>query len=253
MIPEASIDAIINDPINISTESMASIINPDKKSVRSLGILGPAKLEQRTSLPSMEAMFDFGIEANIDIDPVIKSKNKKGESVDVLGISVTDNIQLLKLPMFRGAKTRASLEHRLGINRLGLEEQASKKTHLDAVRERMRRCRKLINCINSCITTASTSTPILPILTSTQTARPNDGHPLVMTLPPECVIPVDVPSNPDEHIGYYILLDEFGNPVIKSKAATTLTSWKTALLQNVNVEQGVALQAPRSSRFEILC
>jgi hypothetical protein len=47
VIPEASIDAIINDPINISTESMASIINPDKKSVRSLGILGPAKLEKR--------------------------------------------------------------------------------------------------------------------------------------------------------------------------------------------------------------
>ena len=220
VIPEASIDAIINDPINISTESMASIINPDKKSVRSLGILGPAKLEQRTSLPSMEAMFDFGIEANVDIDPIIKSKNKKGEPVDVLGISVTDNIQLLKLPMFRGAKTRASLEHRLGINRLGLEEQASKKTHLDAVREKNAAMQEVDQLHKQLYNNRQyISTPILPILTSTQTARPNIGHPLVMTLPPECVIPVHVPSNPDEHIGYYILLDEFGNPVIKSKAA----------------------------------
>lgn len=221
VIPESSIDGIINDPINISTESMAPIIDASKNTVRSLGILGPSSYAPRTQLPSMESMFGFdGAPVDTDIEPAIKTKNKKGDAADVLGITVTDNIQLLKLPMFRGAKTRASLESRLSINRLGLEDRANRPTHVAAVQEKQQAMKDVDKLHQQLYTHRQyISVPIQPILTSTQTARPNVGHPLVMTLPSECVIPVHVPSNPDEHIGYYVLLDEYGNPVVKSKAA----------------------------------
>ena len=220
VIPESSVDGIINDPINISTESMAEIIDGRNKTVKSLGILGPSRIEKRSGMPTMESMFDFAVTSNIDIDPAIKTKNKKRDAdVDVLGISVTDNIQLLKIPMFRGAKARASLESRLACNKLSLEDN-EKKTHLQAVREKSEHIKEVDKLHSQVYSNRHyISTPILPILTSTQTARPSVGHPLVMTLPPEAVIPVHVPSNPDEHIGYYVLLDEYGNPVIKSKAA----------------------------------
>jgi hypothetical protein len=41
----------------------------------------------------------------------------------------------------------------------------------------------------------------------------NLGNPALLELPPEAVIPIHIPGNPKEHLGYFILLDEFGNPV----------------------------------------
>lgn len=39
------------------------------------------------------------------------------------------------------------------------------------------------------------------------------GHPIVMELPVESVIPIYVPGAPSEHLGYFILLDNFGRPL----------------------------------------
>lgn len=39
------------------------------------------------------------------------------------------------------------------------------------------------------------------------------GHPLFLELPAESVIPICVPGNKKEHLGYFILLDEFGQPL----------------------------------------
>lgn len=46
-----------------------------------------------------------------------------------------------------------------------------------------------------------------------ETKRRFVGNPLVMKLPSESVIPVFVPGDPSNHIGYYVVLDEHGNPI----------------------------------------
>lgn len=39
------------------------------------------------------------------------------------------------------------------------------------------------------------------------------GHPIVMELPSEAVIPLAIPGATDQHLGYFILLDQFGQPL----------------------------------------
>ena len=39
------------------------------------------------------------------------------------------------------------------------------------------------------------------------------GHPSIIELPPESVIPIFIPGAPSEHLGYFIMLDEHGQPL----------------------------------------
>ena len=41
----------------------------------------------------------------------------------------------------------------------------------------------------------------------------SQGDPLVMELPAESVIPIFPPGSPNDHIGYFVALDELGNPI----------------------------------------
>ena len=47
--------------------------------------------------------------------------------------------------------------------------------------------------------------------------KPSITHPLVMELPTEAVIPVCIPGSKEEHIGYFILIDEYGYPLESEK------------------------------------
>lgn len=39
------------------------------------------------------------------------------------------------------------------------------------------------------------------------------AHPFIMELPSEAVIPLCIPGSPNQHLGYFILLDQFGQPL----------------------------------------
>lgn len=46
----------------------------------------------------------------------------------------------------------------------------------------------------------------------------DESHPLLMELPTEAVIPLHVPGDPRNHIGYFVAIDEFGNPIDSAQA-----------------------------------
>lgn len=52
----------------------------------------------------------------------------------------------------------------------------------------------------------------------------NDVHPLLLEIPAESVIPICVPSNEKEHLGYFILLDESGQPIRASENTSSSNS-----------------------------
>ena len=42
-------------------------------------------------------------------------------------------------------------------------------------------------------------------------------HPALLRLPTESTVPIHVPGSPEDHIGYFVLVDENGNPVSKAE------------------------------------
>jgi hypothetical protein len=64
--------------------------------------------------------------------------------------------------------------------------------------------------------------PFADVKTQRMSKRNSVGRPLCMKIPSEAVIPVHVPGDPKAHIGYFVLIDEEGNPITRSSAMSAL-------------------------------
>ena len=56
-------------------------------------------------------------------------------------------------------------------------------------------------------------TDVIEVKNSEQTIRESIGVPLVIKIPTEAVIPVHVVGDPTQHIGYFVLLNDYGVPI----------------------------------------
>lgn len=206
VIPEAAIDAIINGEERISVESIG--VHFDEQDIAySIGLIAPNDLPagdglrssvehsgsilrratQTISFEAERAKRRFGIRDN-----QIPFNSQLGIS-DLL-VKVTDNPNALKLAM---------LNSRIRDNAVQSAMENVSATHVDG-REDMMRMQS---------TRRFDSKHIVTLKTLEELKRPSHGHPLVQFYPSESVIPVHVPGSPEKHIGYFIMLDRFGNPV----------------------------------------
>lgn len=62
---------------------------------------------------------------------------------------------------------------------------------------------------------------IKTLLTLNPETTESIGNPVVYELPPESVVPLFTPGAPNDHIGYFIAIDEFGNPIHVTQEGTT--------------------------------
>lgn len=128
----------------------------------------------------------------------------KGETIEVI-----DNLNILKRPMVVETRRKLAVRRIYGgrlHGRASLESRANQgddgaKRTLSAIERSFYNKRRYAHV------------PVQPIMTHAQTGIETYGHPLVMHLPAESVIPIHVPGNPAEHVGYYVLLDIDGNPI----------------------------------------
>lgn len=229
VLPESSIDAMINGTKTISKESIAGTYNV-KGWLPTKGFLGSNNVTAKTSV-SQEGFFEIP-NAQVGTTHKVNAKDLEISLEDYHGVKlkeevdktakiklddtlfVTDNYEAIKAPLLSkaisDAKTTNIIKTKLSV---GLESakmpKVSELTSSDA------------NKMNEGFFAKRNFKFVPGVVVPKLGMSDNIGHPLMIKIPSEAVIPVHVPSNPREHIGYFILLDGYGNPVANSQRTDT--------------------------------
>lgn len=236
VIPENALDDVINGGRRIAMESMSDHFT-NEGMIRPIGLLGPAVKREPTPL----RMSNIAVESlgaytpNRDVgSSVLGLEHAFGGKPQETFITVTDNPSLLKIP---------TLQQRIREQRV-MGTVFGNRPALEAYRDPGLNDRKLIDLIYK--NRQFKYNPITTMKTQDQLNRRSVGNPLVMHIPPESVIPVYMPGNVSEHLGYFILCDAEGNPLARgpelnqqmdvSTRLSTASSFPSALLNKVKGE-----------------
>ena len=187
-LPESSIDDAINSNLVISKESWSatteSMNNP-------LSLLGSVE----------SATYTHG-EEQVAV-------------TDLLGVTVTDNYEVFKLPHVNKRALSDAVASRFGPRMRSVKDKKNK------VKSNNHNGLVSIDSIDTSdlypertqVTVNMLSLKTLDDLEEIH--EESVGHPIVINVPIEAFIPVTVPGQPSSHVGGFILLDKSGNPVVK--------------------------------------
>lgn len=214
-IPESSLDLLINHDNRISLESAAFLNNE----VAPKGVLGDnnATLEkmnvahrERTGRISMESMVGNGGGYQSMTDNRI-----------IGSLTISDNPNIIKMPRIQEKISQQRVMdayHSTGT--YGLESYGDEGRRLNDIARRLYVRRR------------NRTEEVVRIRTQDQTNRNSVGHPMLLDLSSDAVIPVGNPTNMSEHFGYFILLDGFGNPLNNSQDSLYSTQLNSRLNRN---------------------
>ena len=182
IIPESSVDEVIN------TDLLPSYSTEDFKQRADILINSMVKPINILSLKSN----------TVDLDPNPKSDNLVKHLASESFFRLTDNVSVLRFNKIREKIHKSIVKNSLKQNISISMESAEKIDYLDIFRQK---------------SSVASNKDIEFLKTKTETKRKTIGKPMVLKIPTEAVIPVFIPGDETEHIGYFVLLDETGKPL----------------------------------------
>lgn len=219
VLPENSIDMVINSNSTVTVESLKPFYTNSGK-LNSIGLLGGLE-ETGDRSNQYDFLRRISTEAHLaplPPQPQSASALQLVKDQNTLMFDVTDNLDTLKLPSLE-AKIRAHAIDQL-YGKHGYSIEGYNRGIIDSM-GRNRGDQPNDSTIDEIKKTVETLLPrrqfltknTVAIPTKTEMSRSAIGNPLTMVLPSEAVIPVVKPSDPSDHVGYFIVLDESGNPL----------------------------------------
>ena len=252
VMPETSIDYSINNNNKVTFESLDGEVTKDGW-FRPYGILGVPEVDGSFKT-SMENMWDYRpvslenlTKERFDVQKKFCAITSPGQTKPLeLGgkVYITDNPSILSNPRLMdvlrkqrqseiyGARSKVNRRVPTGTTvstEAGVGLKQSPDMSLAAAEKMFYANRQ------------STPTPMQLVMTPKQLDRENQAHPLVMHLPSECVIPVHVPGDVRNHVGYFVLLDINGNPLSINYTSDYYNDVRASL--NGNAEMSTQLLA----------
>lgn len=187
VIPEASLDDAINQVVS-SNITLESYLN---KSGNTLGYLGSKSTNVVISTESVDNKTSLTL-----LKTNKPGKNNVEITQEDLGLQIIDNPNVLLYH-------KRLLEHKRSVSKLKASKGFNFSTEStdEDLNKMFKSDSKLV------------FKEYIEIQNKEGASRESIGAPLVMKLPVEAVIPVHVTSDPSKHLGYFVILDENGNPV----------------------------------------
>jgi len=223
VIPESSIDDIINGTNSIGTEQIADIVSKSGE-VKNLGYLGNTKEKTPETKPKIS--FEYFQEYTKKDNYVSELKfQEPGKKLLDTFVRVDDNFSMLKFPKLinRFNKDRvkkilssASKNPSFGFENMSADKRLNHAQLQNLLYKSKRRKSEAIVKVNS----------------AADASRMSIGKPLIMRLPSESIIPVHVPGDEKNHIGFFVLLDEEGNPLSKNSNTNHFNNLQSKLNGN---------------------
>lgn len=244
VIPESSVDQIINSGYNLSREEV-TVLNDWMKKASSIGFLGPRSEGLSSRKTALESVIGTDTPAGEQFIQAYSEKEKKLVPLKFADeqIQITDDYRLLKsstlVKKAREQATRSIIKNlSFATQRNVAAEGRQKITHRD-----------LSALLYKSPNAKPASFVIAP--TSAQTVRENLSRPLMMRLPSESVIPVYTPGDEKNHVGYFVLIDGEGHPVTKNILSNTGSSGLTPLGDQSAGMSSLLLQRAKNNLMDI--
>ena len=203
ILPESSVDELINNSsgTTISTESLIEkkLFNDDKLRIKNTGFLGTPYETVKRSIGVEAFSYKGTYDPFIRVDERTHLPKEYAELVEI-----TDNIDVLKIPAILNHNTKTAVKSKLSMtveNFFDNKPDEEKGYTNDDITSMLYK------------ETSGGEEPFLYVPNKAQTKRKSIGKPLILKLPTEAVVPVHTPGDPSDHIGYFVLIDEEGNPL----------------------------------------
>lgn len=220
VLPENSIDEIINSNSRITTESFKPLFDTNGK-LTSLGILGDTA-NAGYSENTEDHLRRISVE---NFKPATGTKDTDLVKEETMfKFSVTDNINAMKIDRLVAKATTEQIDLMYKKNLLTRNMNPSFESWGDDGNSGADAGYVFGNGQQSDASLDSSANKLIPdrqfqskttvaVKTQSELTRKPNGHPLTVVLPSEAVIPVIKPSDPTDHVGYFIVNDATGNPL----------------------------------------
>lgn len=244
ILAENAIDELINRHNAVSMESINTALESEKYGM-SRGLLGPSdtvingenhkrnvkKLDSKIFTTSLESIDldkaygkpNFAVDgdrdataSNLRVDftnkgDVVEKKPKNQDKFLIDSIVFTDDANVLRTPMLEEKIRKDQVASIIGLNNV-VNKVAMEGVSVNEV-EGVNKIsdRKLDQLLLKPRKNGWHQMEAVKV--QSQLKRRTIGSPLLIELPPEAVIPVYQPGQQEKHVGYFVLLDQTGNPV----------------------------------------
>ena len=222
VLPENILDEIINDELSLSQESMSILLEKDandKLGIKPLGFLGDRPDESKL-VPSLENLL---INRTQNRNPYTSKGIYVQDNVALDHIEVVDNFNVVKMPDIKEAHRRkiamesiVNISSRTGDSKTveGIYFSGDDKTKKKLSRKEFTSLvfKNKQRKIESVVTIGDPS----------NVKRKSVTRPILKNIPSEACIPVCVPGDEKNHVGYFLLVDIDGNFVTSASMSTNM-------------------------------
>lgn len=233
VIPENSLDEVINGTPKVTMESLRAYIGNDGE-IKPIGLLGASDADKKTDKKITGISFESLSYNAKTMKPEFAKSRVSLEGFQDTHLYVTDNPDILRVPQINERIRSQVVSDTLGIRAMESVGRLNDRQVAGLVYKNKQAAYKQLVTLKS----------------DSQLYRRTVGEPLIIRIASEAVIPVHIPGAPEKQIGFFILIDSEGNPISKDSvddqyrmlgrrmSSGTTQNFPSAMVEKVNNMMG---------------